>query len=116
MAPLRLRHPKGVATLQIDPDTATVQDLLQAIFAASEIPPSAQDRTPPLPLVSARLTHLARHSQSRLSAEAHHRRYTRTAVFEPWHLARRPVDCDTEGRLRPGASLCTSSGGPEIAC
>ncbi|KAF8261066.1 hypothetical protein EI94DRAFT_836938 [Lactarius quietus] len=43
MAPLRLRHPKGVSTLQLDLDTATVQDLLQAIFAASEIPPSAQD-------------------------------------------------------------------------
>ena len=44
MAPLRLRHPTGISTLQIDLDTATVQDLLQAIFSASEIPPSAQDR------------------------------------------------------------------------
>lgn len=43
MAPLRLRHPKGVSTLQLDLDTATVQDLLQAIFSVSEIPPSAQD-------------------------------------------------------------------------
>ncbi|KAI9443667.1 OTU-domain-containing protein [Lactarius psammicola] len=43
MAPLRLRHPKGVSTLQLDLDTATVQDLLQAIYSVSEIPPSAQD-------------------------------------------------------------------------
>ncbi|KAF8478372.1 OTU-domain-containing protein [Russula ochroleuca] len=43
MAPFRLRHPKGVSTLQLDPESATVQDLLQAIFAVSEIPPSAQD-------------------------------------------------------------------------
>ncbi|KAH9162681.1 OTU-domain-containing protein [Lactarius sanguifluus] len=43
MAPLRLRHPKGISTLQLDLDTATVQDLLQAIFTVSEIPPSAQD-------------------------------------------------------------------------
>jgi ubiquitin thioesterase OTU1 len=45
MAPFRLRHPKGVSTIQLDPESATVQDLLQAIFAVSEIPPSAQDRT-----------------------------------------------------------------------
>ncbi|KAI0263366.1 hypothetical protein BC834DRAFT_971360 [Gloeopeniophorella convolvens] len=43
MAPLRLRHPKGVSTLQLDPENATVQDLLQAIFSTSEIAPSAQD-------------------------------------------------------------------------
>jgi ubiquitin thioesterase OTU1 len=45
MAPFRLRHPKGVSTLQLDTESATVQDLLQAIYAVSEIPPSAQDRT-----------------------------------------------------------------------
>src|ERR1700733_7348477 len=45
MAPFRLRHPKGVSTIQLDTESATVQDLLQAIFAISEIPPSAQDRT-----------------------------------------------------------------------
>ena len=44
MAPFRVRHPKGVSTLQLDPESATVQDLLQAIFSVSEIPPSAQDR------------------------------------------------------------------------
>lgn len=43
MAPFRLRHPKGVSTIQLDTESATVQDLLQAISAISEIPPSAQD-------------------------------------------------------------------------
>jgi hypothetical protein len=57
MAPFRLRHPKGVSTLQLDTESATVQDLLQAIFAASEILPSAQDRAPADNLASPRLTH-----------------------------------------------------------
>ncbi|KAI9511122.1 OTU-domain-containing protein [Russula earlei] len=43
MAPFRLRHPKGVSTIQLDTESATVQDLLQAIYTVSEIPPSAQD-------------------------------------------------------------------------
>jgi ubiquitin thioesterase OTU1 len=54
MAPFRLRHPKGVSTIQLDPESATVQDLLQAIFAVSEIPPSAQDRA----LTSSDLSHV----------------------------------------------------------
>ncbi len=53
MAPVRLRHPKGVMTIQVDFDHFTVQDLQQEIFAATEIPPSLQDREysilPPLP-------------------------------------------------------------------
>ncbi|KAI0293529.1 hypothetical protein BC826DRAFT_1014592 [Russula brevipes] len=55
MAPFRLRHPKGVSTLQLDTEAATVQDLLQAIFAVSEILPSAQDLKvgyPPRPLTA----------------------------------------------------------------
>ena len=44
MAPFRLRHPKGVSTIQLDIESATVQDLLQLIFSITEIPPSAQDR------------------------------------------------------------------------
>ena len=47
MAPVRLRHPKGVTTIQVDFTNATVQDLQQEIFAATEIPPSQQDRTSP---------------------------------------------------------------------
>ncbi|EPQ58041.1 OTU-domain-containing protein [Gloeophyllum trabeum ATCC 11539] len=43
MAPIRLRHPKGVSTIQVDLDSFTVQDLQQEIFAVSEIPPSLQD-------------------------------------------------------------------------
>ncbi|TFY50919.1 hypothetical protein EVG20_g11257 [Dentipellis fragilis] len=52
MAPVRLRHPKGVSTLQVDFDS-TVLDLQQQIFSVSEIPPSAQDLKtgyPPKPL------------------------------------------------------------------
>ncbi|KIK49223.1 hypothetical protein CY34DRAFT_70078 [Suillus luteus UH-Slu-Lm8-n1] len=43
MAPIRLRHPKGITTLQIDLDNALVQDLQQEIFGVSEIPPSQQE-------------------------------------------------------------------------
>lgn len=45
MAPIRLRHPKGVTTLQVDLDNASVQDLQQQIFEASEILPSQQEST-----------------------------------------------------------------------
>lgn len=47
MAPVRLRHPKGVATLQIplDDDTFTVQDFQQQIYVASDILPSRQAGT-----------------------------------------------------------------------
>ncbi|KAJ7199307.1 hypothetical protein C8J57DRAFT_1415997 [Mycena rebaudengoi] len=45
MAPVRLRHPKGVSTIQValDRDDFTVQDLQQEIFAACEILPSRQN-------------------------------------------------------------------------
>ena len=43
MAPIRLRHPKGVTTLQVDLDNASVQGLQQQIFEVSEIPPSQQE-------------------------------------------------------------------------
>ncbi|KAJ6623496.1 hypothetical protein B0H10DRAFT_796931 [Mycena sp. CBHHK59/15] len=44
MAPVRLRHPKGVSTIQValDSDEFTVQDLQQEIYAASDILPSRQ--------------------------------------------------------------------------
>ncbi|KAF9527001.1 hypothetical protein CPB83DRAFT_856962 [Crepidotus variabilis] len=44
MAPVRIRHPKGVATIQIDLDgeNVSVQDLQQAIHGATEILPSRQ--------------------------------------------------------------------------
>ncbi|KAJ4487824.1 hypothetical protein J3R30DRAFT_3695484 [Lentinula aciculospora] len=44
MAPVRLRHPKGVATIQVpfDNEEFTVQDLQQEIYAASQILPSRQ--------------------------------------------------------------------------
>ncbi|CDO68300.1 hypothetical protein BN946_scf184799.g27 [Trametes cinnabarina] len=53
MPPVRLRHPKGVTTLDVDFTKATVQDLQQQIFAATEIPPSQQELKagyPPHPL------------------------------------------------------------------
>ncbi|KAJ7510068.1 hypothetical protein B0H11DRAFT_1957484 [Mycena galericulata] len=45
MAPVRLRHPKGVSTIQVafDRDDFTVQDLQQEIYAASDILPSRQN-------------------------------------------------------------------------
>ncbi|CCM02079.1 uncharacterized protein FIBRA_04156 [Fibroporia radiculosa] len=53
MAPIRLRHPKGVSTLQVDLDGSTVLDLQQQIFCVTEISPSQQDLKagyPPQPL------------------------------------------------------------------
>ncbi|KAI0721108.1 OTU-domain-containing protein [Cerioporus squamosus] len=53
MTPIRLRHPKGVTTIQVDFTNATVQDLQQEIFAATEIAPSQQELKagyPPHPL------------------------------------------------------------------
>ena len=45
MAPLRVRHPKGVATLNVDinSDASTVQDLQQEILKVSDILPSQQN-------------------------------------------------------------------------
>ncbi|GJJ12658.1 hypothetical protein Clacol_006902 [Clathrus columnatus] len=45
MSVVRLRHPKGVSTIQINlnSDDQKVLDLQQAIFAATGIPPSLQD-------------------------------------------------------------------------
>lgn len=43
MVAIRVRHPKGIVTLQLDLDVLTVQDLLQQIFTFSEIPPSQQE-------------------------------------------------------------------------
>ncbi|KAL0946683.1 hypothetical protein HGRIS_012870 [Hohenbuehelia grisea] len=42
MAPIRVRHAKGVDTLDIDLDTASVADLQAKIFSLSEIPPASQ--------------------------------------------------------------------------
>ncbi|KAL1413133.1 ubiquitin-specific protease otu1 [Vanrija albida] len=53
MTPVRLRHPRGVTTLDIDPETQGVADLRVLIFSATEIPPSEQEIKygyPPKPL------------------------------------------------------------------
>ena len=45
MAPIRLRHPKGVSTIEVSLDPEfTVQDLQQEIYASSNILPSRQIR------------------------------------------------------------------------
>jgi len=45
MAPIRLRHPKGVSTIEVSLDPEfTVQDLQQEIYASSAILPSRQIR------------------------------------------------------------------------
>ncbi|TDL21569.1 hypothetical protein BD410DRAFT_771503 [Rickenella mellea] len=43
MAPIRLRHPKGVSTIQIDVDSATVEDLQAQIYSITEILPDEQE-------------------------------------------------------------------------
>lgn len=44
MAPVRLRHPGGVSTIDVDFDgNLTVQDFQQKIYTASQILPSLQD-------------------------------------------------------------------------
>jgi len=53
MVSLRLRHPKGVTSIEVDLDTATVLELQSIIFSTTEIPPSRQDLKcgyPPRPL------------------------------------------------------------------
>jgi len=40
--PVRLRHPKGVSTIQVDGDSS-IEELQQLIFSVSEIPPSLQE-------------------------------------------------------------------------
>ncbi|CAD6589595.1 MAG: ubiquitin-specific protease otu1, partial [Tremellales sp. Tagirdzhanova-0007] len=39
----RLRHPRGVTTLDIDPETQTIEDLKVLVFSATEIPPNEQE-------------------------------------------------------------------------
>ncbi|GMK57307.1 hypothetical protein CspeluHIS016_0401410 [Cutaneotrichosporon spelunceum] len=53
MIPVRLRHPRGVTTIEVDPETQGVHDLKVVIFSSTEIPPSEQEIKfgyPPKPL------------------------------------------------------------------
>ncbi|AFR98666.2 ubiquitin thioesterase OTU1 [Cryptococcus neoformans C23] len=53
---IRLRAPQGVSTLDLDPETTTIDDLKVLIFSNTEIPPDEQDIKygyPPKPLPSA---------------------------------------------------------------
>jgi len=40
---IRVRHPRGVATLEVDPSSETVDDLKVLVFSATEIPPNEQE-------------------------------------------------------------------------
>lgn len=40
---IRLRHPRGVTTLDIEPDTQTIEDLKILVFSATEIPVNEQE-------------------------------------------------------------------------
>ena len=42
-AQIRLRHPRGVTTLDVDPEYQTIDDLKVLIFSASEISPAEQE-------------------------------------------------------------------------
>jgi hypothetical protein len=82
MTPLRLRHPKGVSTIQIDLESATVQDLLQDIYKITEILPSQQDGTSAMSsssvLTSTRFFSKGRIPSKELDVD------TRVAYLEPW--------------------------------
>jgi len=50
---VRVRHPRGVTTVELEPSSQTVDDLKVLIFSATEIPPSEQEIKygyPPKPL------------------------------------------------------------------
>lgn len=47
MAPLRIRYSQGVATIDVDLENATVQELQQEIRKATNILPSQQEGTSP---------------------------------------------------------------------
>jgi ubiquitin thioesterase OTU1 len=43
VVPIRVRHPRGVSTIEIDPATTTIDNLKVLIFSTTEIPPSEQE-------------------------------------------------------------------------
>jgi hypothetical protein len=43
---VRLRHPRGVTNIEVDPEVNDIGDLKVIIFSATEIPPSEQDSEP----------------------------------------------------------------------
>ena len=94
MAQFRLRHPKGVTTIQIDLGSATVQDLLQEINKITEIPPSQQDgmsvmcNSPGLAL-----THFL--SKGRIPPQELDTD-TRVTYLESWTVQGRTVDSQSE--------------------
>ena len=94
MAQLRLRHPKGVTTIQIDLESATVQDLLQEIYKVAEILPSQQDG-PSVTLDSPGLTLTRFFSKGRIPSQELDVD-TRVAYLEPWTIQGRTADSQPE--------------------
>jgi hypothetical protein len=41
--PIRVRHPRGVSTIELDPATTSIDDLKVLVFSTTEIPPSEQE-------------------------------------------------------------------------
>lgn len=81
---VRLRHPRGVTTIEVDPSTQGVDDLKVLIFSSTEIPPSEQESgllRPPAQLTG---------SQVWISTETF-TRHSRPARVDPHH-AWRAVD------------------------
>lgn len=101
MPPIRLRHPKGVTTLQVDLDHASVQDLQQQIFEVSEILPSQQESMYYVPSKSRTQTHFFVHSQIWVPTTIAHD-YPRASTFQPGIKVRRSTDCESEC-IKPGA-------------
>lgn len=43
LAQIRIRHPRGVTTLELDPEMTTLDALRVLIFSSTEIPPNEQE-------------------------------------------------------------------------
>lgn len=91
MAPIRLRHPKGVSTIEVLSDS-TVQDLQQEIYAQTQILPSRQIRPSLNLFLSINFTIKSSFSQIRLSTTRTYYR-PRASFWFSWLTARRSNHC-----------------------
>jgi len=106
MTCVRLRHPKGVSTLELPQDgpTLTVWDFQQQICLISEILPSRQTgKSVPVNIV---MPLIALHcSQNRLSTEISDID-SWTPLFKPWDYSRRSNYCERNSGIRSGWRSC----------
>lgn len=107
---IRLRHPRGVTTLQIDPET-TYEELQVMVFSSTEIPLDAQERELlPIRILTDETDSWKLKSEIRLSTESpsleHHFQSARKAF----------LDTDNKGRTdnRYGTSIIRSPN--QVAC